>query len=53
MKGVGMQELREVVSRLKEKPFSEDHTLVTLEEMNTVELGELLGRIFKQLDADF
>lgn len=42
-----------MVSRLKEKPFSEDYTLVTLEEMNTVEMGELLVRVFKQLDSDF
>jgi intraflagellar transport protein 81 len=48
---VGTEDIREIVQRLNAKPFSENFTLVTFDELSTLDLLELLNKILAQLDT--
>jgi len=47
---VGTEEIREMVQRLNSKPFNENFTLVSFDELSNLELLELINKILVHLD---
>mmetsp|Transcript_33449 Transcript_33449/g.30447 ORF Transcript_33449/g.30447 Transcript_33449/m.30447 type:complete len:104 (+) Transcript_33449:28-339(+) len=50
---VGTEEIREIVEKLNSNPFNENFTLVTFDELNSMELMELLNKIIAKLDESY
>ena len=51
-KNIVSDDIKEIVLLLNEPPFQENITLVGLDEMSTFELGDLVFKIFKNLNSD-
>ena len=46
------EDIKEIVQLLNEPPFTENISLVGLDELSTFDLGDLVFKIFKYLDSD-
>ena len=49
---VTTEEIKDIVNLLNAKPLNESMTLVTLDELDSFGLGDLLSKIFEHLDQD-
>ena len=51
-KNITSEDIKEIVQLLNEPPFTENISLVGLDELSTFDLGDLVFKIFKYLDSD-